>query len=84
MGNMNRCYQEQLVDMAVMASVDGARAAAEFTVLGRYVAADTGLPPATGQRYRIQGGAFFTIRDGRVARITSYYNLNDWLAQVSR
>ena len=23
------------------------------------------------------------IRDGRIARVTNYYNLQDWIAQVS-
>ena len=32
---MNLCYDEQIVDIAVMTSTDGARAAAEFTVLGK-------------------------------------------------
>ncbi len=28
------------------------------------------------------GGAFFDIRDGKIARVTNYYNLQDWIAQV--
>ena len=82
MARMNRCYREQIADLTVMASEDGRRAAAEFTVLGEYLATDDGLPPASGQRYRLPAGAFFEIRDGRVARISNFYNLNDWLAQV--
>lgn len=82
MTRMNLCYDEQIVDLAVMTSQDGRRAACEFTVLGRYVSSDDGLPPATGQTYKLPAGAFFEIRDGRVARITNYYNLQDWLKQV--
>ena len=82
MQHMNRCYREQLVDLVVMASEDGTRAAAEFTVLGTYLSTDEGLPPASGQTYRLPAGAFFDIRDGRVARISNYYNLPDWIAQV--
>src|ERR1700753_2470064 len=65
MTRMNRCYDEQIVDLAVMAG-PGGRAAAEFTVLGTYLANDEGLPPATGQEYRLPAGAFFDIRDGKV------------------
>jgi len=43
---------------------------------------DEGLPEASGQTYRLPAGAFFDIRDGKVARVTNYYNLNDWLKQV--
>jgi steroid delta-isomerase-like uncharacterized protein len=65
-----------------MTAPDGARAAAEFTVLGEYLATDEGLPPAKGQRYRLNAGAFFAVRDGKVARVTNYYNLQDWIRQV--
>jgi steroid delta-isomerase-like uncharacterized protein len=84
MACMNYNYKEQLVEMVIMASEDGNRAAAEFVVLGKYLKSDEGLPAATGQEYRLPAGAFFEIRDGKVARITNYYNLQDWIAQVSR
>ncbi|MET3651003.1 ketosteroid isomerase-related protein [Dyella japonica] len=80
---MNRCYREQLRDIVPMASADGSHAAAEYVVHGEYLADDDGLPPAHGQRYVLPGGAFFDIRDGRIARISNYYNLQDWIAQVS-
>jgi steroid delta-isomerase-like uncharacterized protein len=83
MGRMNKNYKEQLVDMVIMSSDDGERAAAEFVVLGEYLVTDEGLPEAKGQTYRLPAGAFFDIRDGKVARITNYYNLEDWVAQVS-
>jgi steroid delta-isomerase-like uncharacterized protein len=80
---MNRCYREQLKDIVVLANVGGARVAAEYVVHGEYLADDTGLPPARGQKYVLPGGAFFDVRDGRIARVTNYYNLEDWIAQVS-
>jgi len=82
MARMNGSYRETLVEIEVMTSRDGTRAAAEFVVLGEYLAADEGLPTASGQRYRLPAGAFFELRDGKVARITNYYNLADWIAQV--
>lgn len=82
MQRMNTSYREQIVDIEVMVNADGSRAAVEFTVLGEYLRTDEGLPPATGQRYRLPAGAFFQIRGGKVARITNYYNLQDWLKQV--
>lgn len=83
LARMNRSYREELRDIVVMASADGAHAAAEYVVHGQYLADDEGLPPAHGQRYALPGGAFFYIRDGRIARISNYYNLQDWIAQVS-
>jgi len=61
----------------------GARAAAEYTVNGTYLATDQGLPEARGQTYRLPAGSFFSLRDGRITRIVTYYNLADWIRQVS-
>ncbi|NOS90134.1 MAG: SnoaL-like domain-containing protein [Methylococcaceae bacterium] len=83
MACMNHNYKEQLVDMVIMANDEGTRAASEFVVLGEYLKSDEGLPAANGQTYRLPAGAFFEIRDQKVARITNYYNLQDWIAQVS-
>ncbi len=83
MACMNHNYKEQLVDMVIMANAEGTRAAAEFVVLGEYLKTDEGLPVAQGQTYKLPAGAFFEIRDNKVARISNYYNLQDWIAQVS-
>ncbi|RVT99214.1 isopropylmalate/homocitrate/citramalate synthase [Rhodovarius crocodyli] len=82
LARMDRSYAEQLRDIVVMAAPDGARASAEFVVHGTYKATDEGLPPATGQRYVLPAGAFFDIRGGRIARVSNFYNLADWLQQV--
>ncbi|MBW8310742.1 MAG: nuclear transport factor 2 family protein [Rhizobium sp.] len=84
LGRMDRSYREQLRDIVVMANQAGDRVAAEYVVHGEYLADDTGLPPARGQKYVLPGGAFFDVRDGRIARVTNYYNLEDWIAQVSK
>lgn len=83
MQKMNRCYREQLTEIVIMSSADGQRAAAEFVVNGEYLQTDEGLPAAQGQTYRLPAGAFFEVKKGKIARISNYYNLNDWLAQVS-
>lgn len=82
LAHMDRCYRERLSDIAVMTSADGRRAAAEFVVEGAYLATDADLPPAQGQTYRLPAGTFFAIEDGKIARVTTYYNLQDWIAQV--
>ena len=81
--HMTRCYRERLEDIVVFSSPDPTRAAAEFTVHGEYLASDEGLPEAKGQTYRLPAGSFFTVADGKITRITTYYNLSDWIAQVS-
>lgn len=83
LARMDRCYRERLSDIVVMTEATGTRAAAEFTVHGEYLATDEGLPEARGQRYALPVGAFYAIRDGRIARVSVHYNLVDWIAQVS-
>lgn len=82
LGHMERCYKERLEQIVIMASDDGHRAAAEFVVHGTYLATDEGLPEACGQTYVLPAGAFLAVEDGRIARLTMYYNLADWEAQV--
>lgn len=79
--HMGVSYSEQLKDMVIFA--EGNRGAAEFTVHGKYLKTDPGLPEAVGQTYVLPAGAFFDIRDGKVARVTTFYNLSDWVRQVS-
>ncbi len=82
LAHMNHCYDEHLTDIVIFASPDGTRAAAEFVVNGTYLNTDPGLPEAHGQTYRLPGGSFFTLEDGKITRVTTYYNLQDWLRQV--
>lgn len=81
--HMGGSYREELRDLVVFVTDDGTRAAAEFTVHGEYLRTDPGLPPARGQRYVLPAGAFFDLREGRISRITTFYNLADWIRQVS-
>jgi steroid delta-isomerase-like uncharacterized protein len=82
LAHMERCYAEQLHDLVLMASTHGTRGSAEFVVHGQYLTTDDGLPEATGQRYVLPAGAFFAIENGLITRVTVYYNLADWEAQV--
>lgn len=81
--HMGVSYRETLKDMEIYANDAGTRGAAEFVVHGEYLQTDPGLPEAKGQRYILPAGGFFDIKDGKIARVTTFYNLNDWIAQVS-
>ncbi|MDS9466330.1 ketosteroid isomerase-related protein [Paracoccus sp. MBLB3053] len=81
--HMTRCYKELLTDIVVFANDAGDRAAAEFVVNGTYLQSDEGLPEANGQKYVLPAGTFFSVRDCKISRVTTYYNLADWTRQVS-
>ena len=81
--HMERCYKEELTDMVIFDAESGTRAAAEFIVNGKYLQTDEGLPEAKGQTYRLPAGSFFNLRDGKITRVTTFYNLADWTRQVS-
>ena len=80
---MAHCYKEQLENIVIFSAADGARGAAEFNVVGTYKNTDEGLPPASGQTYVLPAGAFFAVKNGQITRVTNYYNLTDWLMQVT-
>lgn len=82
LGEMNAFYDERLDDIHVMLDSSGLRAAAEFVCHGIYKTSAEGLPAARGQKYTLPVGCFFEIKDSKIARVTNYYNLEDWLAQV--
>ena len=82
LAHMERCYRERLSDISLMANEDGTHAAAEFVVHGEYITTDEGLPEAKGQIYTLPAGAFIAVEQGRIVRLTMYYNLEDWGRQV--
>ena len=81
--HMGVSYRERLDDMVIFTTPDGRRGAAEFVVHGAYLQTDPGLPTARGQTYILPAGAFFDLREGLICRVTTFYNLSDWVAQVS-
>lgn len=81
--HMSRCYRERLTDIIIFEAESGQRAAAEFTVNGIYLETDGELPEARGQTYTLPAGSFFTLKDGQITRVATYYNFSDWLRQVA-
>ena len=82
---MDSAYQENLTDIVIMVDASGSRAAAEFTVNGKYLKTDSGLPEAKGQKYVLPAGAFLEVdaAKGVITRVSTYYNLPKWIEMVS-
>jgi steroid delta-isomerase-like uncharacterized protein len=79
-----RHYQVELRDIVVMSIDDGTRAAAEFVQHGVYRDTAPGMPEASGQRYVLPGGGFFSVHLGKIARVAHHYNLPERAAQIER
>ncbi|MGR3811016.1 ketosteroid isomerase-related protein [Jiulongibacter sp. NS-SX5] len=80
--HMDECYNEELKDLVFMYDSTGERIAAEFTVHGTYKSTDGDLPAASGQTYILPAGAFLEGKNEKITRVTTYYNLEDWLRQI--
>lgn len=80
--HMNECYKEDLKDLVIMVSDNGKNASAEFMVHGTYLKTDGGLPPARHQQYVIRAGSFFEVKNNKIIRVTTYYNLPHWIELV--
>lgn len=81
---MDEAYDEQLTDMVFFTESSGSRIAVEFTVNGIYKKGDEGFPAARNQKYVLPAAAFLEISEGKISRITTYYNLPLWTKLVSQ
>ena len=81
--HMEHCYEETITDLVVMHDETGERIACEFVVQGVYKQTDGDLPPARNQRYDLPAGAFLEVKNGKILRVTTYYNLPLWIQLVS-
>jgi steroid delta-isomerase-like uncharacterized protein len=81
---MDECYDEHLTDMVFFTEVSNERIAIEFTVNGIYKKGDEDLPPAHNQTYNLPAAAFLAVKNGKITRITTYYNLQLWIELVSK
>ncbi|GAB3910635.1 ketosteroid isomerase-related protein [Larkinella knui] len=82
--HMAESYAETLTDMVFFTEPSGNRVAVEFVVNGVYKKAEDGLPPANNQTYVVPAAAFLAVSDGKITRITTYYNLPLWIQAVSQ
>jgi steroid delta-isomerase-like uncharacterized protein len=79
--SMDVAYDETLTQLVYLANEEGTRFACEFVVNGIYKQGDE--PPAHNQPYVLPAGAFLEIQDGKITRVTTYYNLPLWIKLVT-
>jgi steroid delta-isomerase-like uncharacterized protein len=77
-------YKEELREIAVMGSADGARAAAEFNVHGGPIwPAKRACPRPRASAMSCPPARSSPSATAKIVRVTTYYNLTDWIMQVS-
>ncbi|GAB3997456.1 nuclear transport factor 2 family protein [Spirosoma daeguense] len=81
---MDEAYEETLTEMVFLGEPSDSRVAVEFVVNGVYKKAEEGFPPAHNQTYVLPAAAFLAITDGKISRVTTYYNLPLWIELVSK
>jgi len=83
MAHMDACYKEELKNMTYFVSPTAShRISVEFDVHGTYLKTDGNLPEARGQKYVVPAGSFLEIKEGKIKRVTTYYNLPQWIKMV--
>ena len=83
MQHMDESYEETLKDMVLFVGETDGRIAAEFVVHGIYKKGEAGLPEANGQSYVLPAAAFLEVINEKITRVTTYYNLEQWISLVS-
>jgi steroid delta-isomerase-like uncharacterized protein len=83
MKNMDDAYEENLSDMVFFSEPTNKRISVEFIVNGIYKKGEEGFPEAHGQTYQLPAAAFLEVNEGKITRITTYYNLPLWIQLVS-
>ena len=82
LAHMNRSYKQTLSNIVIMTDRTGAHAAAEFDLKGKYLVTDPACQRRRSRRYRLRVGAFFDVKGGKIVRVSTHYNMNDWKRQV--
>lgn len=83
MEKSNASFDEKLNNIVIMVSDDGKYGAATWMDHGVYVKDYPGFEvKAKKQNYTLSGGHFFEIRNGKLYRVTTYYNATDFMKQI--
>lgn len=77
------CGDQHIQNLIVFSSPDGKYATSRFTCSGKYTKSESGYPLATGQFWEIPVVSYFEIRENQFSHVAVYYNLADWINQVS-
>lgn len=76
-------FDEKVYNVDLMSNENKSNIASEYLVKGTYYKTKDGLFPANNQYYEIMCTSLFKIdKEGKISRITRYYNTKKWLDMV--
>lgn len=78
-------FDSRMSQIVLLVSDDGRYASASWVNTGTYVKSDPAITaiPAKNQKYTVHGANFFEVSDGKIARITTYYNAEEFAKQLN-
>lgn len=77
-------FEDRAGDLAIMTDESGVRAAAEFTLRGRYVATAPGFAPASGQSYSVPASILVEVDDGLITRASLHVDMDGLAARLAK
>lgn len=81
---MDDSYDEHLTDMVFFTEPTNTRIASEFVVNGIYKKGEEGFPEAHGQKYVLPAASFIEVKNDKITRISTHYNVGQWIDLVSQ
>lgn len=84
MEHARACYDERIENLEIAIEPPGDEAEVECDVVGTYLKQDGDRPPAHGQTYHLSVGAYFTVKGGKITRISAFHDEKDWLYQLRK
>lgn len=76
-------FDEKVSNIIYMSNHDQTKIATEYLVQGVYYKTKPGLFEANNQNYEICPATIFTIKNGKIIRMTRYYNAKKWFEMVN-
>lgn len=75
---------EKCIDIKYFVDETQGVVTAQSRAEGKYVTSSDGLPKAKGQKYNIPVVEVFEIKNGKISKLTTYYNEDLWKTQISK
>ncbi len=73
----------KIKDLIILTSSDGQYAMSRFICSGTYDKSIAGYPKAHGQKWEIPVVSYFKIENNKISQVAVYYNLKNWVNQLS-